>query len=223
MDVRLDPRAPGTHKHVETQPVGPAPASSAAYFDALYAGKHDPWGLTDRFYERRKRDLLLASLPRERFRRAFEPGCAIGLLTAELARRCDEVMAWDAAQAAVDQTSDRISATRAGAQIQVARGRIPADWPEGRFDLIVISEVGYYCRDLRILVDRIDASLSANGVLVACHWRHPAPDHPVTAADVHAALGPGRHRVVAHREADFLLDVWTADGVSVAAAEGIVG
>jgi hypothetical protein len=39
---------------------------------------------------------------------------------------------------------------------------------------------------------------------------------------VHAALSSGLRNIVSHREADFLLDVWTRDGVSVAEAEGIV-
>jgi LmbE family N-acetylglucosaminyl deacetylase/SAM-dependent methyltransferase len=201
----------------------PAPATSTEYFDNLYAQQDDPWGLSDRFYERRKRDLLLASLPRERFRRAFEPGCAIGLLTARLTRRCDEVVAWDGARSAIDQTIERVRREGETSRVKVECDRIPQNWPSGEFDLIVLSEVGYYCRDLLELRTRIDDSLTRDGVLVACHWRHPAADHPLTAADVHTALGAGRRRVVKHREGDFLLDVWTRDGVSVAAAEGIVG
>lgn len=96
-------------------------------------------------------------------------------------------------------------------------------WPADLFDLIVLSEVGYYCPDQQQLKDRIEESLAPDGVVLACHWRHLAPDHPVTAADVHASLGRGLHHLVAHRERDFLLDVWSRDGVSVAAAEGIVG
>ncbi len=198
----------------------PAPATRAEYFDALYQDSPDPWGLADRFYERRKRDVVLASLPRDRFRRAFEPGCATGLLTAGLAARCDHVVAWDTAQRAVDQAATRTSA--GPGRVVVERGSVPQQWPAGGFDLVVVSEVGYYCPDPERLRFRIDASLEPDGVLVACHWRHPAADHPVTADEVHAALGRGRHCVVHHEEADFLLDVWSADGASVAALEGIL-
>ena len=45
---------------------------------------------------------LLASLPRERFRSAFEPGCATGTLTAALAQRCDSVLAWDGSSIALE-------------------------------------------------------------------------------------------------------------------------
>jgi len=151
----------------------------------------------------------------------FEPGCATGLLTAELARRCDHVVAWDGAQVAIDQTMARVESAGAGA-VTVERARIPMAWPSGSFDLIVLSEVGYYCADQRQLRARVDAGLTDDGVLVACHWRHPAPDHAVTAGEVHASIGQGLHRIVSHHERDFLLDVWTRDGVSVAEADGIV-
>jgi LmbE family N-acetylglucosaminyl deacetylase/SAM-dependent methyltransferase len=202
--------------------VAESAAAGNEFFDDLYAQRSDPWGLSERFYERRKRDLLLAGLPRRQFRRAFEPGCATGLLTVELAQRCNQVVAWDGAQRAVDQTLARIEGHALANVVTVERARIPKDWPAGEFDLIVLSEVGYYCADQSLLSTRVDESLGSDGVLVACHWRHPAPDHPCTAEEVHAALGQTMHRIVAHREDDFLLDIWTRDGASVATLEGIL-
>jgi LmbE family N-acetylglucosaminyl deacetylase/SAM-dependent methyltransferase len=195
-----------------------APASDPAYFDRLYAMEPDPWGLATRFYEQRKREILLASLPQSRFRRAFEPGCALGALTERLAQRCDEVMASDASPPAVAQAQVLVTAPNA----RIARGQIPGDWPNGEFDLIVISEVGYYCLDLDFLHRRIEESLAPDGTLVACHWRHAAPDHPRTADAVHLALGLGLRLLVAHHEEDFRLDVWNRTGLSPAAAEHIV-
>jgi SAM-dependent methyltransferase len=199
-----------------------AASTRREYFDNLYAQHPDPWGLTHRFYERRKRDLLLASLPRPHFRRAFEPGCAVGLLTAELAQRCDEVVAWDGAQVAVDQTTAHLARHASAGAVSVARARIPGQWPTGRFDLIVLSEVGYYCADQHQLRSHVEASLAADGVLVACHWRHPAADHAVTAEAVHASVGQDLYRIVTHHESDFMLDVWTRDGNSVAQLDGII-
>lgn len=196
-----------------------APATDPRYFEALYAAADDPWGLEDRFYERRKRAMILASLPRERFGRVFEPGCAIGLLTAQVAERADEVVAWDVVPAAARQAAGRVAL--AGNVIVETRG-IPSDWPDGAFDLIVLSEVGYYSPDLVVLKSRIDGSLASDGVVLACHWRHPAPDHPQTADAVHAAIGAGLHRVVEHVEDDFLLDVWSRSPISVARDTGIV-
>jgi LmbE family N-acetylglucosaminyl deacetylase/SAM-dependent methyltransferase len=196
-----------------------AAATHPRYFEALYALADDPWSLADRFYEQRKRAVVLAALPRQRFHRVFEPGCAIGLLTEELAQRADEVVAWDIVTAAARHTASRLGAAD---HVTVEARGIPADWPEGRFDLIVLSEVGYYSADLALLRARVDDSLAPDGVLLACHWRHPAPDHPQTADDVHAVLSQGMHRVLAHVEEDFLLDVWSRSPISVARDTGIV-
>lgn len=199
-----------------------APAAVGRYFDDLYETSADPWGLADRFYEKRKRALLLAALPRPRFARAFEPGCATGQLTEALAPRCDEVVAWDGAAAAVARTRRQCSGFD---HVTVTRGTIPADWPHGTFDLVVLSEVAYYCPDLDALTAQVARCLDDDGVLVACHWRHPAPDHPHSGDDVHAALTGSMshlHHLVHHVEPDFLLDVWTRSSLSVAAAEGIV-
>ena len=55
------------------------------FFDSFYAGRDDPWGFETRWYEKRKRDILLASLPHERYATALEVGCSTGKLTASLA------------------------------------------------------------------------------------------------------------------------------------------
>ena len=69
------------------------------FFDAFYAGKTDPWGFETRWYEERKRALTLASLPRRRFMSGLEVGCSTGVLTAELAARCDRLTGVDIAAA----------------------------------------------------------------------------------------------------------------------------
>jgi SAM-dependent methyltransferase len=194
------------------------PAGDPRYFQALYEARDDPWGLGDRFYERRKRALLMASLPRERFRRAFEPGCALGHLTRDLAGRCDEVIATDVIDKAVALARVNLSDL---VNVEVTRARLPDDRPDGLFDLVVLCEVGYYCADLDALVRSLNTSLSDDGVLVACHWQRRADDHPHTAETVHGALGQSRYLVAHHLEDDFLLDVWAANPQSVAQAEGI--
>jgi LmbE family N-acetylglucosaminyl deacetylase/SAM-dependent methyltransferase len=190
------------------------------YFDALYAVSDDPWGLEERFYEVRKRAILLATLPRERFTSAFEPGCATGLLTRALAQRCDRVLATDIADRAIELTRARVAGSPG---VSVEHRRIPQEWPDATFDLIVLSEVGYYCRDLRALKRRVRDTLSPDGVLVACHWLHPASTHEHPAQLVHAVLGAGLHRLVHHEEEDFLLEVFSPNADSVARASGIVG
>ena len=51
-----------------------------AYFDAMYGHSDDPYALRTRWYEQRKRAVLMSALPHPRYGRAFEPGCgAAGL------------------------------------------------------------------------------------------------------------------------------------------------
>jgi SAM-dependent methyltransferase len=193
--------------------------ADARYFDALYATSDDPWGLDDRFYEQRKRALIMAALPRRRFTRAFEPGCAVGALTVLLAERCDSVLATDVAARAVGLTQERC---RDLDGVLVEQAAFPQQPPSGQFDLVMLCEVGYYAGDLAELAGAVSAALAPGGVVVGCHWRHPADDHPQTAEDVHAALATGRHGIVRHVEKDFLLEVWSDSDSSVAQSEQIV-
>jgi predicted TPR repeat methyltransferase len=195
-----------------------------AYFEAMYADSADPWGFASRWYERRKYALTLAALPRERYARGFEPGCSIGVLTALLATRCDSLLATDVAAAAVAGARQAVAAYD---WVDVAELAVPHDWPEGGFDLIVLSEIGYYldADDLEVLLDRTVASLEPGGTLAAVHWRHPVADYPLRGDDVHDLLAstPDLHRLVRHEEADLILEIFeAAPAMSVAKRSGLL-
>ncbi|NAZ87550.1 PIG-L family deacetylase [Kineococcus indalonis] len=206
---------------------GAAASLPASFFEEFYAEHgEDPWGFEDRWYERRKRALTLASLPRERFRSALEVGCSGGVFTAELAPRCGQLLALDAAASAVQRARGRVRAAGFAERVDTRVGTVPRDWPGGVFDLVVLSEVAYYCgpRDLAELVARAAGSLAHDGVLVACHWRHLVRGYPLTGDEVHRVLRaePGLQVLAAHEEEDFLLDVLVpAPAVSVARAGGL--
>ncbi|MFK0173479.1 class I SAM-dependent methyltransferase [Streptomyces sp. NPDC090306] len=204
-------------------------STPSSYFDEMYRGAEDPWHLAERWYEHRKYDLTVASLPRRRYRSCFEPACSVGELTLRLAERCDRVLACDRVAPAVETARAR---TAGLPQVTVARHVLPGEWPEGSFDLVVLSELLYYfdepTRD-EVLARAVDA-LEPAGTLVAVHWNHPVPEHLATGdelAPVLAAL-PGLARVVDHREDDFVLQVFErlgADGgpgPGLAAREGLV-
>lgn len=208
----------GTEFFVSTPSTPTAP--DAAYFDATYRRHDDPWGFTDRWYEQRKRALTLASLPDERYETALELGCSIGVLTAELATRCDELLAIDVSQAAVDRARARV-----GDEVRVERADLLTEFPAGPFSLIVFSEVGYYFRgpELERVLDAIEAALAPGGTLVACHWRHPVADYPLGGDEVHERLRARGLPVLArHLEDDFVLEVFSRDGSSVAARTGLL-
>jgi len=199
------------------------PASSlTAHFDALFGASPDPWGTRVRWYEQRKRALTLAMLPAARYERAFEPGCAVGELTAALATRCDEVLATDASAGAVVHAKRRLGSL---SNVEVGWGSIPDDWPEGRFDLIVVSELGYYLSEdaLRRTAALAKSSKGSGATLLACHWRRGAPDMLHDAEHVHATLatGFGGARIAHYEDDDILIDVWSDDERSTAQRDGL--
>ncbi len=182
------------------------------YFAGLYETDDDPWRLASRWYEKRKYDLTLAALPAERYRSGLEVGCSVGVLTAALASRCDRLLGVDIAQRAVDIAAER---TRRLPGVGIQRRTLPGDWPDGRFDLIVLSEVGYYfdALDLARLLALTSAALEPGGTFAAVHWRHPVAEYPGDGDQVHETIARGAGdlglaRTVAHKERDFWLEIY---------------
>lgn len=199
---------------------------SGEYFDRLYAGSEDPWSFRSRWYEERKRALTLAALPRARYGSVFEPGCSIGVLTAGLAGRAERVLAMDVSAAALERAAAGLPGPAAGA-VDFVQGAVPDDWPPGRWDLVVLSEVGYYL-DLDACRDLTRRAFATGDEVVAVHWRHEVADYPLDGDMVHrlcgeAAAAAGATLVASHVEEDFRLDVWSADGRSVARREEVPG
>lgn len=194
------------------------------YFNGMYAAAPDPWSLRARWYEARKYAISTAMLPRRRYRDAFEPGCSVGVLTGLLAPRCDQLLSCDVAPAAVKAAAEHAARFP---NVTVEQRAIPADWPPGRFDLIVLSEFLYYFAgaDLDHVLGLAVAALRPGGTLLAVHWRHPVTEYPRTGDEVHAALGAraGLAEIASHTEPDFLAHVYLRGvPVSVAQAEGLV-
>jgi LmbE family N-acetylglucosaminyl deacetylase len=199
-------------RHVSSKPevlIRPEWAQLDAHFEQLHRNVDDPWSVRTRWYERRKRELIVATLPRERYERALELGCSIGETTAALATRCDEVIAVDHSAAAVASATRRLTDV---SRATVARMRIPDDWPDGTFDLIVVSEIGYYLAEDQWArtIDRCRSSLRADGEVLLCHWLGQSDDFAQTGMDVHTAFRrhSGLAAMVEHREPEFILEVF---------------
>lgn len=195
----------------------------ASYFDEFYAGGDDPWGFTHRWYEQRKYALTLAALPQPRYTAAFEPGCSVGVLSSLLAQRCATVLATDVAQAALDQ-----AALRVPANVELIRWGLGQQWPARTFDLVVLSEVGYYLDgpDLSVALGSAVRALTPLGTLLAVHWRHPVSDYPQSGDAVHAAIRstPGLAHLGGWADEDVLVDVLSKGQPpvrSVGAREGL--
>ena len=144
------------------------------------------------------------------------------MTTAGLAERVDALLAVDVAPTAVERARARLPDAP---HVQVEVRDVGADWPEGAFDLVVMSEVGYYLDDAALdrVLAALPGALGASGTLVACHWRHPEGDFRRSGDEVHARLAtvPGLTRILRHEEDDFLLEVLAADPRSVAARTGL--
>jgi hypothetical protein len=179
-----------------------------SYFERLYAADEDPWDFESSWYERRKYEITLASLPEPRYRSGFEPGCSIGVLSALLASRCEQLLAVDLLAAPVARAAERL---RGWDGVTVEQRLVPEEWPDGPFDLVVLSELAYYF-DATGLGRMMDAALrtaTRNATFVAVHWRGET-DYPLTGDQVHRLIGStsGLCHFARHLEDDFVLDVW---------------
>jgi LmbE family N-acetylglucosaminyl deacetylase len=186
----------------------PSSGAPISRFVELYERDDDPWRTCDRWYERRKRAAVLASLPRERYGLAVEPACGIGVLTSGLAARCDRLVAFDPAPNAVRRAR---ALTEGLGNVLVQTGTLPHDLPPGPADLLVFSEILYYLGDdqLRATLDRAVATLRSDGHLLAVHWLPWAPDAPRDGERTHQILlsYPGLRTLVEHRDERFVLHV----------------
>ncbi len=190
-------------------------------FEQLFEASDDPWRFKTRWYEARKRAVTLACLPARRYAHGYEPGCANGELSAELAERCDQLLVSDVSLRAVELARERLASWPGACAVQA---QVPGEWPTEQFDLIVVSELGYFLEPqaLDVFADKARASLLPGGTVLACHWRRPIEGGDLDGDAVHEILARrmGLEVLTELREADFVLHVWSADGRSVAEREG---
>lgn len=157
-----------------------------AYFEAVYRANPDPWNFETSEYEHAKYARTLAALPQERYARALEVGCSIGVLSAMLAERAGQLLSVDVNEQALARARER---NRERANVTFERRRLPDEAPDGPFDLMVFSEVGYYFSraDLERVLDVLLERLAPGGDLVLVHWTPPVHDYPQTGDAVHEA------------------------------------
>ncbi len=154
-----------------------------SYFEALYAAREDPWDFTTSRYEAGKYAATLAALPRPRYAKALELGCSIGVLTRQLAGRCEHLLAVDVSAGALDSARQNCHGL---SNLIFEQSDLAIAFPQGQFDLILVSEVGYYFSlpDLGKLRDSIARTLAPAGHLLLVHYTG-ATNYPLTADTVH--------------------------------------
>lgn len=189
------------------------PDTSAAFFEAMYRADDDPWDFAKDAYEQARYDTIVRALGTGRYRHAFEPGCSVGALTEKLARLCDRVDACDFSPTAVEQARQRCIAF-SNVTVRCASLADPA--PFGEYDLILLSEIGYYFpfAAWKSRVSDIVEAMQPGAVLLASHWLGSSPDHILSGDEVHAGM---QHPLLEHThgerhtsalEGGFRLDRW---------------
>ncbi len=179
------------------------PRLGPAFFDELYATDPDPWGYATSEYEQAKYDATIAALEGRRYGRGLEIGCSIGVLTERLSHHVGDLLAVDVSEAALAHARAR------NPDVAIERREIPEQFPAGRFDLIVCSEVLYYLDP-----PALDATLDRlHGTVLAVHWRHPTTRYPLRGDEVHQRLrerfGPAAYT---RTTPDYRLDRFDACG-----------
>ncbi|MBK0064108.1 MULTISPECIES: class I SAM-dependent methyltransferase [unclassified Acinetobacter] len=198
-------------------------AKHLEYFNQLYEQNDDPWSYADRWYEHRKRAICLSLLLHDQYKKGLELGCSNGIFSQQLAERCQHLVCIDANERAVYLAQQRLSSA---AHVKILQKQLPDNFPEDHYDLIVISEIGYYLtrNELLKLIDLCQRNLTDNGMILLCHWRYPIEGFELNGETVHSLFK--QEMKLGHylrlNDKDFLIDVWTKHNNSLADQEGLV-
>jgi trans-aconitate methyltransferase len=184
------------------------------YFDAIYSTHDDPWDFTTSKYEAEKYDATISSLPNDHYVSAFEIGCSIGVLTEKLAIRCVELLAVDVSDKALVSAKNRCKHL---SQVHFKKMKVPQEFPVNEFDLILISEVGYFfpVDDWFTLVENTYSHLTGHGQIALVHWLPEVIDFPQTGEEVHESFAQymsGKMQNIRQLRTDhYRIDIWQKD------------
>jgi phosphoglycolate phosphatase-like HAD superfamily hydrolase len=198
---------PQPHKPSEIQQNSLPPS----YFEALYGNNPDPWQFKTSEYEAKKYTSTIAALTKQQYKSGFEIGGSIGVLTEKLAPMCNSLLSVEVSKLAQNQAKERCQHFP---HVRFEIMRVPEQFPNEMFDLVLISEVGYYwCwEDLKKARQHIIEKLEPGGHLLLVHWTQFARDYPLNGDEVHDSffeLIPAQLRhVKGMREEQYRLDLF---------------
>lgn len=185
-------------------------SSSAEFFEHKYQQSADPWNFSSSAYEQLRYDVTMQALAGRHFRHAFEPGCSVGVLTERLAHICTRVTAVDLSPTAINAARSRCAGLP---NVDLRVASFSDAIPEPAFDLVVLSEIGYYfdAPTLERHSNNVLQHLEPGGWLLAVHWLGYSKDHRLSGDEVHAVLASRDGITLQHseRHPGFLLDRWS--------------
>jgi peptidoglycan/xylan/chitin deacetylase (PgdA/CDA1 family) len=138
-----------------------------AYWEQLFETA-DPWDYSSP-YEQLKYDRTLSLIPAGPIDRALELACAEGRFTALLAKRVNTLKAVDISQKALDRAKQRCAGMK---NVEFVASDFFKNPIEGRWHLIVCSEVLYFLNDLSELTkvaEKIRDALELGGHVLMAH------------------------------------------------------
>jgi SAM-dependent methyltransferase len=140
------------------------------FFDELWS-ESDPWALEDSELDQRRYDRQLSLIADRQYGSALEIGCAGGSFTRALAAHCEEVVAIDISERAIERA--RASDPGNGSVRYRVENVMELDFEqEGTWDLVVLTETAYYLGwlypmfDLAWLARSLHTATAADGRLL---------------------------------------------------------
>jgi 2-polyprenyl-3-methyl-5-hydroxy-6-metoxy-1,4-benzoquinol methylase len=158
---------------------------TARYFDELFRRTANPWRYGLDGVSQRRRELLLNVMPRQRYARLLEVGCAEGWITLPLTRRAEEVTAVDISAVALARARSVCTGTT---NVRFVQRDIVVEELGGEFDAIVCAGVLVYVSATAqtSVRDRLVACLKPGGDLILEHTTDAYPGE-MAGRQVHAS------------------------------------
>ncbi|KQR47444.1 hypothetical protein ASF87_00180 [Microbacterium sp. Leaf161] len=165
----------------------PMSTRNIQFFDELYTQESDPWQTYSSPYELEKIRRTLAVAPESQYRRALDIGSGAGAMIEPLREIASSVTAIDGSSVAVQHLRTRFHDEVTIREVVLP----PAESLEGPFDLIVMSEVGYYLSpaDLTTTREAIVEALAVGGDLILAHCLNETHGLRLGGDEVHRFFG----------------------------------
>ncbi|PWS29451.1 hypothetical protein DHW03_06455 [Pedobacter yonginense] len=198
----------GREYFMERGKINPNASLSEDYFETLYSSNIDPWNFEKSEYEREKYATSIQAIPQRQYEMGLEIGCSIGIFTNMIQALCSKLIAMDISGTALQEAKIRLANQN---HVEFRLGGIPQNFPSEHFDLMVMSEVGYYLSmdDLMVTKNLIEKQLNAGGILLLVHWTHFVVDYPLSGDEVHACfLNSSLKHLNGSRTPDYRIDVF---------------